>query len=73
MELQELKWTDVAALSKDTPIVFPIAALEQHGRHTPQRGNKHHRSGAVPTDPNDEVRPPVGHDPPGVHEPERPA
>jgi creatinine amidohydrolase len=25
----------VAALSKDTPVVFPVAALEQHGRHLP--------------------------------------
>jgi creatinine amidohydrolase len=25
----------VAALSKDTPVVVPIAALEQHGRHMP--------------------------------------
>lgn len=30
-----MKWPDVAALSKDTPIVLPIAALEQHGRHMP--------------------------------------
>lgn len=35
MELTELSWPSVAALSKDTPIVFPIAALEQHGRHLP--------------------------------------
>lgn len=35
MELLELKWTDVAGLSKDTPIVIPVAALEQHGRHMP--------------------------------------
>lgn len=30
-----MKWPDVQALSKDTPIVIPIAALEQHGRHMP--------------------------------------
>lgn len=30
-----MKWTDVAALSKDVPIVIPVAALEQHGRHMP--------------------------------------
>jgi creatinine amidohydrolase len=30
-----MKWTDVAALSRDMPIVFPVAALEQHGRHMP--------------------------------------
>lgn len=35
MHLADLKWTDLAALSKDTPIVFPVAALEQHGRHMP--------------------------------------
>jgi creatinine amidohydrolase len=35
VELLELKWPDVAALSKDMPIVIPIAALEQHGRHMP--------------------------------------
>ena len=35
MYLANLKWTDLAALSKDTPIVFPVAALEQHGRHMP--------------------------------------
>ncbi|MGE0759199.1 MAG: creatininase family protein [Pirellulaceae bacterium] len=35
MNLYEMKWTDVADLSKDTPIVIPVAALEQHGRHMP--------------------------------------
>jgi len=35
MQLTDLKWTDVAALSKDTPVVIPVAALEQHGRHMP--------------------------------------
>ena len=35
MELLEMKWPDVAALAKDTPIVIPVAALEQHGRHMP--------------------------------------
>ena len=35
MELLEMKWPDVAALSRDVPIVIPIAALEQHGRHMP--------------------------------------
>ncbi len=35
MELFEMTWPKVAALSKDTPIVIPIAALEQHGRHMP--------------------------------------
>ena len=35
MKLAELKWPDVEALSKDTPVVIPIAAHEQHGRHMP--------------------------------------
>jgi creatinine amidohydrolase len=35
MQLTDLKWNEVEALSKDTPVVFPIAALEQHGRHLP--------------------------------------
>jgi creatinine amidohydrolase len=35
MKLAELTWPDIAALSKDTPVIFPIAALEQHGRHMP--------------------------------------
>ena len=35
MELAELAWPAVAALPKTTPVVFPIAALEQHGRHMP--------------------------------------
>ena len=35
MQLADLKWTDVAAACRDLPIVIPIAALEQHGRHMP--------------------------------------
>jgi creatinine amidohydrolase len=35
MKLAELSWPQVDALSRDTPVVFPIAALEQHGRHMP--------------------------------------
>ena len=35
MQLAELKSPEVAALSRDTPVVFPIAALEQHGSHLP--------------------------------------
>lgn len=30
-----MKWPDVGALARTTPIVIPIAALEQHGRHMP--------------------------------------
>lgn len=35
MQLTDLKWPEVAALSRDLPIVIPVAALEQHGRHMP--------------------------------------
>jgi creatinine amidohydrolase len=35
MDLLELTWPTVAALDRNTPIVFPIAALEQHGHHLP--------------------------------------
>ncbi len=35
MQLADLKWPEVAALSKDTPVIIPVAALEQHGPHMP--------------------------------------
>jgi len=35
MLLAEMTWSEVAALPRETPVVFPIAALEQHGRHMP--------------------------------------
>ena len=35
MQLADLKWPDIAALSRDIPIVIPVAALEQHGHHMP--------------------------------------
>ncbi len=35
MQLTDLKWPDVRALSPNVPVVFPIAALEQHGHHLP--------------------------------------
>ncbi|MFM9066249.1 MAG: creatininase family protein [Planctomycetota bacterium] len=35
MELAEMKWSEVDRLSRDTPVVIPVAALEQHGRHMP--------------------------------------
>ena len=35
MNLADLPWPNVAALSKETPIVIPVAALEQHGHHLP--------------------------------------
>jgi creatinine amidohydrolase len=35
MQLADLNWPAIEALHKDTPVVFPVAALEQHGRHMP--------------------------------------
>ncbi|HEX4610308.1 MAG TPA: creatininase family protein [Urbifossiella sp.] len=35
MDLADLTWPAVAALPRTTPVVFPVAALEQHGRHMP--------------------------------------
>ena len=35
MQLSDLTWPKVQALSKDTPVVIPVAALEQHGNHLP--------------------------------------
>jgi creatinine amidohydrolase len=35
MELPDLAWPAVAEMPRTTPVVFPIAALEQHGRHMP--------------------------------------
>lgn len=35
MLLQEMSWPEVERLSKDVPVVVPIAAVEQHGRHLP--------------------------------------
>jgi creatinine amidohydrolase len=35
MQLADLTWPEVKALPRDTPIVFPVAALEQHGHHLP--------------------------------------
>jgi creatinine amidohydrolase len=35
MRLQEMSWPAVAAVSKAVPVVVPIAAVEQHGRHLP--------------------------------------
>ena len=35
MDLIELAWPQVSALSKDMPVFIPIAALEQHGHHLP--------------------------------------
>jgi creatinine amidohydrolase len=35
MNLADLAWPAVATLSKDLPVVIPVAALEQHGPHLP--------------------------------------
>ena len=35
MELYEMTWPQVAALPHDMPVVVPVAALEQHGKHMP--------------------------------------
>jgi creatinine amidohydrolase len=35
MQLADLNWPTIHALNKDTPVVFPIAAMEQHGGHLP--------------------------------------
>jgi creatinine amidohydrolase len=35
MQLAEQTWPAIQALNKDIPVVFPIAALEQHGHHLP--------------------------------------
>lgn len=35
MFLTNLTWPAVASLNRDIPVVFPVAALEQHGRHMP--------------------------------------
>jgi creatinine amidohydrolase len=35
MNLSDLAWPAVAGLSKDMPVVIPVAACEQHGYHLP--------------------------------------
>lgn len=35
LRLTDLTWTDVAALDRNTPVIIPVAALEQHGHHMP--------------------------------------
>lgn len=35
MQLYEQNWPAIDALSRDMPVLIPIAALEQHGRHMP--------------------------------------
>ncbi|MFN9976425.1 MAG: creatininase family protein, partial [Phycisphaerae bacterium] len=35
MQLGDMPWTAIQSLSKDTPVVIPVAAVEQHGHHLP--------------------------------------
>src|SRR5580700_3992058 len=35
MNLSDLTWPEVEALPRHLPVVIPVAALEQHGRHLP--------------------------------------
>lgn len=35
MQLVDLSWPEVAARAAHTPIILPIAAIEQHGHHLP--------------------------------------
>ena len=35
MNLADLTWPRIQELAPDTPVVFPIAAVEQHGHHLP--------------------------------------
>ena len=35
MQFINKTWPQIAALSRDVPIVLPIAAVEQHGHHMP--------------------------------------
>jgi creatinine amidohydrolase len=35
VQLQDLSWPAIAAVANDLPVVVPIAAVEQHGRHLP--------------------------------------
>lgn len=35
MLLQELAWPEVDKLSRDLPVLVPVAAVEQHGHHLP--------------------------------------
>src|SRR5476649_2252292 len=35
MNLSDLTWPEVDGLSRDMPVVIPVAALEQHGHHLP--------------------------------------
>ena len=35
MQLQNLSWPEIEKLTRDIPVLIPIAAIEQHGNHLP--------------------------------------
>ena len=35
MLLSEMAWPEIGKLSRDLPVIIPVAALEQHGHHLP--------------------------------------
>ncbi len=35
MQLSNMTWPEVDGLSRDTPVIIPVAAVEQHGHHLP--------------------------------------
>ena len=35
MNLHDLTWPEISKLSRDIPVVVPVAAMEQHGHHLP--------------------------------------
>lgn len=35
MRLQDMTWPEIGDLSRDVPVLVPVAALEQHGHHMP--------------------------------------
>jgi len=35
MLLAEMTWPEIRKLVPDTPVVIPLAAVEQHGHHLP--------------------------------------
>lgn len=35
MRWEQLSWPEIDALDRDTPVVVPLGAVEQHGRHLP--------------------------------------
>ncbi len=37
MNWNDLTWPEIKTLAPDTPVVIPVAAIEQHGHHLPSR------------------------------------